>query len=81
MRLLKYNPKTKVITEVLFVDYGADPECYYIHTAADRISIPIYTREGFGEIIWQSPDYKPPKPLIRRRPWHMRLLRFPRLVW
>lgn len=83
MHLLKFDPEARTLDEVPGGRFHADPACHYFYVQAKRCTVPILTETGLREIVWQHPDYKPPvtEVKLRRRPWIMRLLRFPHTVW
>ena len=80
MHLLKFDPNAQTLTEVLVTELNADSSCTYFYVKSKRVELPIFTPDGWKEIVWQSPDWTPPPPILRRRPWIKRLFLAPGYV-
>lgn len=75
MHLLRYDPNTKTLAEVMPGEFAAmasatlrdDPTCRYFYVEGKRAAVPILTRDGIGEIVWEHPSYQPPSPANQHR--------------
>lgn len=62
MHLLKFHLETKTLTEISPGEFAAEPGCRYFYVQGKHAAVPVLTRDGIGEIVWQHPDYQPPLP-------------------
>ena len=67
MHLLKYDHDAKTLTEAMPGEFAADATCRYFYVEGKRFAVPILTRDGVGEIVWEHPSYKPPLPANQHR--------------
>ena len=79
MHLLKYDPNTKTLTEVMPGEWAGDPACRYFFVEGKRAAVPILTHDGIGEIVWEHPSYQPPSPANQHRAtdeqWHWQAIK------
>jgi len=74
--LLRFDPDSLTIEDCAKVQRPFSSHHRYFVIEGEAVTIPVFTPEGWRELVWLSDKYTVPIPL-KRRPWLSRLVRCP----